>query len=1103
MAKVGAKGFRAALMAGAGIALLWAAPAFAQQRQHFDLPAGDAAQRVRAVATQSGTQVIAPNADLAGIRTRPVRGDYSAAEALRLMLAGTGLEVNSNNGALVITRAAAQSPAMVPASPPEEALASEPPPEQNIVVTGTRIHRMGVDTVQAASVVDSAEIERRAYTNALQALQDTPGFGAPGNSQLQASQGNLGVAQSFSNFFGLGSQRTLTLVNSRRFVSSNSVSGTGAGGAPGSQVDLNLMPVGLIDRIETVAIGGAPVYGSDAIAGTVNVILKEDYDGIKLTGLASVSERGDAANQTVRGLFGKNFAEGRGNIVLGAEYVRQEGMKLNGRFPAFLSLVSSGDTDRSNGIPALTVIDQRIALLTEGGLPFRSGTLPADATYITAGGIPVAAGGQPLMFGNGSLLVPYVRGARFTGDSGGLFRNGGDGLNPADHQLLLSPNHRYLLNALGNFDVTPGINLFFEASYAHTSGTKLSDLFQFAAPGVGGPSLNIRADNPFLPQQTRDILAANGIAGATTFRMNRNLNDIADSRPARTELDVWRVVVGAKGKFGVGAQEWNWDLSYNVGHSKNRSEFNQINQTRFLNAIDAVSTTQCRVGGSCVPLNIFGVNQFTPEAAAYVIDQGVGISRNMLSEAVANLGGALPFGIAEPIRFNLGYTHRKESGSFTGNDIINGGLTLLGGGAAFPDAPKRGFNTDEIYGETVIPLVDDEMNLPLVKRLEFEGAARYVHHSVAGGDVTWSAGGRFQPRIGKLTDGLTIRGVFTHSIRAPSIVELFLNATPVARAANDVCASTRVNSGPNPSVRLANCTAALAAVGAGSPNSFTPTTNGSSPFGVIGGNPNLENERANSWSLGFVWQPPAVPRLRVSLDYSRIKLKGAISRFTLISAQTACYDSPAYPNEGACDAFHRLTAAEAAAQSAATGRNRIAGDIADAYQESYFNTAKMDFAGFIGEIDYRVPVANLLGGSRPGSIAFGLKAFRIEHYRTQQSGAAPVLEAVGTVGTPRWRLNARLGFNFHPVDWDIQVIYNSRQVGDRTLTIEDTPINDYGRYTTVNSSLGFRVEDNFRLQFSVRNLLDRKIPYPATVTRAFGVFDPIGRSYSATATIDF
>ena len=1109
------KALRTGLLAGVAFALLCSAPALAQERQRFNLAAGDAAQRVQSLAIQSGVQVIAPSADLAGVRTRPVVGEYTPVEALRRMLDGTGLQVSSGSGgALVVTRASAgggsagtaAAGASAALQPSGETAADVAQDQQSVIVTGTRIERAGVDTIQAATVTDEEEIERRGYTNVIQALQDTPGFAPAANSQIGTSQGQLGVAQSFSNFFGLGSQRTLSLVNGRRFVSSNTVSGTGAAVSPGSQVDVNLIPVGLVDRIETVAIGGAPVYGSDAISGTVNFILKDDFDGLELTGQASISDEGDAANQVVRGLFGHNFMEGRGNIVLAGEYVRQEGMILADRFPQFFSLVSSGDTDRSNGIPALTVIDQRIALLTEGGLPFRSGAIPSEDSYITIDGVPASAGGQPLQFGPSGELIPFVRGARFIGDAGGLFRNGGDGLNPADHALLLSPNERYLLNALGNFDVTERINLFFEGSYAHTSGIKLSDLFQFAAPGIGGPLLSFSANNPFLSQQTRDTLALNGITGDQTFRLNRNLNDIADSQPAETELDVYRIVVGARGDFDAWGQELNWDLAYNYGRSENRSELNQINAERFLAAIDVVADANgnvtCRSGGSCVPLNLFGQQAFSPEAAAYVIDQGVGISLNELEEFTANLGGRLPFGIAEPIAFSIGYTHRTESGSFEGNDVINGGLTLLGGAVAFPDAAEGRFNTDEVYGETVVPIVDDEMGWPVIRRLEFEGAIRYVSHSTAGGDITWSAGGRLEPRFGGVAGGLTLRGVFTHAIRSPSIVELFLNPTPVARSANDVCASTRVNSGPNPAVRLANCTAALAAVGGPDPNAFTPTTNGASPFGVIGGNPDLDNEQADSWSVGIVWQPPAIPRLRLTVDYSEIKVTGAISRFTLITAQTACYDSPNFPNEGACDAFQRLTAAEAAAQTAATGRARIAGDIADNYQESYFNTATLDFAGIIGELDYRLPVANF-ASDNPASIRFGVKAFYIERFRTQTSGASPVIEAVGTVGTPRWRVNGRLGFNFDPVDLDVQVIWNSSVVADRSLTIEDTPVNEYGDYTTVNSTLGFRINDNFRMQFSVRNLFDVDVPFPAAVTRTFSVFDPIGRTFSATGTVTF
>jgi len=1095
MAGTGRTNFRAALMAGVGFALLCATPAMAQQRHSFNLPAGDAAARVQALAAEAGVQVIAPNADLAGVRTHAVQGEYTPIEALRQMLAGTGLDVSNNGGTLVVTRGAAPA-AAGPA-------VGEEPPEQQLIVTGTRIARTGVDTIQAATVTDSAEIERRGYTNLIQALQDTPGFAPASNSPLQTSQGNLSIAQSYSNFFGLGSQRTLTLVNGRRFVSSNTASGIGGSAAPGSQVDVNLIPVKLTERIETVAIGGAPIYGSDAIAGTVNFIMRRDYEGLELDAQASISEEGDAANQTVQALFGHNFMGGRGNIVLAGEYSRQEGMLLSRRFPESFAAVSSGDTDRTNGIPALTIIQQRIAILTEGGLPHR-GAAPSDASYFTLDGRTIAAGGTRVQFAADGSLVPLNLGARFIGDSGGAFRNGGDGVNPADHALLLSPNERMVGNLLTNFDVTDGINLYFEGSYAHTEGTKLSDLFQFASPSLGGPQLSVRADNPFLSAQARSVLAANGITGAQTFTLSRNLNDIADSRPARNELDVYQIVFGARGDFTVAQQTWNWDVSYNYGHSKSRAEFNQINRTRLLAAVDAVDaggTIQCRSGGACIPINLFGQGAFSRAAAEALIDVGVGTSINTLEEIEANLGGRLPFGLVEPISFSIGASHRRETGEFIGNDIINGGLTLLGGSLAFPDSPRRGFSTREIYGETRVPLIDDELNLPLIRSADFEGAVRYVDHSTAGGDITWSAGGRIAPRLGSFGEGLVLRGVFTHAIRSPAIRELFLNSTPVARAGNDLCDPSRINSGPNPTVRAANCRTALAAVGVADPATFRATTNGLSPIGSVGGNPNLENEKANSWSVGLVWQPSFIPRLRITADYSRIHLRGAITQFSLATAQAACYDSPNFPNEGGCDAFHRMTAAEAAAVTRTT---RVAGDIAEGYLESFFNTARFDFSGIIGEIDYRIPITNFVrSAGRPGAIRLGVKFFYIESFETQTSGAAIPVQSAGTVGTPEFRVNARVGFSLDPVDFDVQVLWNSSTVASLTQTIEDTPINEYGDYALVNATLGFRLDDRMSFQVMVRNLFDKGLPFPAEVTRPFGVYDPIGRSFTASASVRF
>jgi iron complex outermembrane receptor protein len=1077
-------GKRAILLGGAA-ALLWAAPAAAQNKQRYTLPAGDASSAVQRLAVQSGLQVMAPNDDLSGITTNPVDGTYTPVEALRQMLANKGLTVSvSSEGTVVIRKAGSIDTAQASTG-------------NDIVVTGSRIERAGFDTLQSASVVDAKQIERRAYTNAIEALQDTPGFAPAANSQIGAAQANLSVAQSYSNYLGLGSQRTLTLVNGRRYVSSNSVSGSGGAGTPGSQVDLNLIPVGLIERIETVAIGGAPVYGSDAIAGTVNVILKDNYDGLELTAQASISERGDAANQSVRGLFGKNFAGGRGNIVLGAEYVRQEGMVLADRFK-FRYLSSSGNTNRTDGIPAQLIVgDLRYAALTEGGLPYKTADIaPSTTSYIRD------AAGNPLQFGSDGNLVPLNLGGSFFGASSGpyaVLRDGGDGLNPARHFSLLSPNERYLINAIGHYDLTDNITFFVEGSYAHTSGTKLSDLFQFAAPNIlGGPVLTMSASNPFLTQQARDILAANGV---TSFKLNRNMNDIADRTPGRTKLDVYRIVAGFKGDFNVAGERWNWDLAYNYGRSRNESEFNQVNLTRFLQAIDVVGTATaptCRVGGSCVPLNIFGENAFSDAAAEYVVDRGIGISVNSLQTITANLGGKLPFGIAEPIAFNIGYEHRREYGSFTPDATLKGGISLLGGSAAFTQTPPFSFHTNEVYGETIVPLIDEEMGLPLIRAAQFEGALRYVDHSTAGGDLTWSAGGRIQPNF---VDGLTFRGVYTRAIRAPSIVELALPGASVLRNASDVCAASRVNSGPNPAVRLANCTAALAAVGGPAPNLFNPTTSNASPSGNVAGNLNLENEKANSWSIGLVYQPPSIPRLRFAIDYNNIDLRDAITRFTLLTAQAACYDSPNYPNENACQAFSRLTAAQAAAQP---GPARIAGDIANGYSESYFNTASQKFAGVLAQLDYGIEVLNIISSSGDqGLLRLGLGAFHVTKFTTQNSSGSPIINVKGTLGTPEWRFNARVGYAFDPFDLDVQVVWSQKTAIDNTATVEDLPFLQYPSSTIVNSTLGFRVNENFRLQFSIRNLFDQKVPYEAQVTRAFGVYDPIGRTFTVRASANF
>jgi iron complex outermembrane recepter protein len=203
-------------------------------------------------------------------------------------------------------------------------------PLAEILVTGSRIARPESERLQPTTVVTSEFFERRAYNSILDALDELPQFGEPEASTMGA-QPLTSAGQSFANLFTLGSARTLTLIDGRRFVPGMSPSGSSATGAGGEQVDLNVIPTLLLDHIETIAIGGAPIYGADAIAGTVNIILKHDYEGLNVDAGAGISSRGDGAQSRLRLLGGKNFADGRANLEISVEIANSQGLVASQR----------------------------------------------------------------------------------------------------------------------------------------------------------------------------------------------------------------------------------------------------------------------------------------------------------------------------------------------------------------------------------------------------------------------------------------------------------------------------------------------------------------------------------------------------------------------------------------------------------------------------------------------------------------------------------------------------------------------------------------------------------------------------------------------------
>ena len=1067
---------RAVLMAGVAATMVWAAPAMAQERQRYSIPSGDAAQTVQRLAVQSGVQVMVPDADLAGLKTNPVSGSYTPIEALRRMFAGKGVEVIQNrDGAIVIRRAAAAG---------GQASAGVETTGEEIIVTGSRIRRPGYDTLEATIVSDAEEFRRRGYTNVIDALNDTPGFVPSEVNTIGSDQKSLTAGQNFADFFGLGSQRTLTLVNGRRFVSSNTISGSGGSTTPGGQVDLNLIPAGLIERVETVAIGGAPIYGSDAISGTVNVILRDDFEGVQLTAQAGLTEKGDAPSYTLRGLAGVNFAEDRGNIALGVEYNRQDGLLKSERTGRTFMLPDADGRPAKN----LYVRDLVYDFMTDGGLPFTR----------TLGRI-VNAQGVPLQFSNGEL-VPYVRGTQI---SGAIF-DGGDGFRFADHQSLLSPTERIIVSGLGHFDVSSSVTLFAEGSYARSTGRELSELSVAVSP-VFNTVLPVQLSNPFLSDSARNTLAANGVTDSFFFA--RNLSDIVDRDGGlyRNRVELWRGVVGLKGETRLFGEAANWDIAVNYGRSRSKATTKYINNTRFLAAVDAGRDASgnivCRSGGACVPLNLFGENAFSDEAAEYVIDEGSAVSLNTQLVVNANFSGSLPFRIAsEAIDFNIGAEYRREKGAFTPDAILSQPSSLLGFTFVAPYTGAKGsFHTKEVYGELSVPLVSPDQDWPVIKSLSIEGAARYVDHSLAGGDLTWSAGGRFSPRLPGIGDGLQFRGVYTRSIRSPGITELFSGASPTRGALNDPCDRIRYQEGNNPTVRAANCAAALQAFGT-TPAAFVATTAGVSPVGTISGNPDLDNEKARSWSAGVVYQPTAIPGLRLAADWSEIKLTGGIQRLAIGNLLEACYDSPNFPNEPSCAAFRRLSASEVGPGS--THPIRIAGDIADGYNSGYVNVASIKFAGLIMSAEYGFALSQ---NPEAGRLQFGAKLFHNNRYDVKTSAAAVPVNSVGSSATPKWSGQFNTAYMTDRLDLSLQALWTGPAKNNLLLDSEDVPDADnlIGTYWRFNATVGVRVDERFRVQVAVTNLFDRKPTQAQLNSQNYGRYDLLGRRYLLTMTAGF
>jgi outer membrane receptor protein involved in Fe transport len=755
---------------------------------------------------------------------------------------------------LASTVAAAPAAPAAPATPPasqltdeelvrlaeeaaEEEAAKSDGGGEIIIVTGSAIERKSVTTTAPLAMISRKDLETAGVATIDKVLQNLP---AQSNG-INAQTNNGGDGSARIDLRGVGTNRTLTLINGRRMVSG----GTGAD----TSVDINSIPMAVIERIEVLKDGASAVYGSDAIGGVVNIITRTDLNGSEATIYTGSSTRGDGLEYNVSLATGATSK--RASVMFAAGYQKRE--------PVF-----AGDRDFSAYDKQYNYVRREQTNI--GSVTVPAGLINTHAIDSNGDGMPDApvdlcgleADGTPLQFcrREGSDLVPFSSPA--------------DLYNYQPENYLSTPSERYNVFSSGAYKVTDNVRAFFEGSFIN----RQSD--QRLAPEPFGSAAPISAQSLYNP------------LGVTLLGYNRRLSEFGPRRSLQ-DIDTFRMVAGLDGQIPEsvpGLGDWKWELSFNFG----RTSATQINEGNLIvsrlqsalgpSFLDADGVARCGTLGNeidgCVPLNLLAgadARAISPEMIEYVTFTGVSSGYNRQQTLLASAHGRLlktPWG--GDIALAAGADYRREAGGFTPDPLTATGDTT-GNGIEPTDGS---YGVKEGFVElSAVPVVGKGF----AQWVELNLAARAFDYDTFGGGVTWKAGMLF-----RTLGGLAIRGTYSTAFRAPSVGELFSGQADSFLPAVDPC-DTRPPGSTAP-VPL-DAEVAQRCLDAGVP--VNSAFNTSQQLSRVGGNPELQEETAKVLTAGIVFEPPAVKGLALTLDYFNIDIDQAIQALGPQVILTNCY----------------------------------------------------------------------------------------------------------------------------------------------------------------------------------------------------------------------
>ena len=961
---------------------------------------------------------------------------------------------------------------------------------ETIIVTGSRIANRSAISPSPLQIVDSKQIRDSGVVNIQDVLLQNPVFGAPGISRTNSSFATQSAGVATVDLRNLGSDRTLTLVNGRRFVS----------GVPGSAaVDLNVIPTQFLERVDVLTGGASAVYGSDAVAGVVNFIYKSHFNGIQADAQAGVSEHGDGSDQQVNLLVGKNFSDNRGNIMLFGGYSKQ-------------GTVLKRDRSTEQGSSALDSTSKGLRITGDAAdlfirqAPFLSSFVPAGR-YFTDN--------LAFTYGpDGALRTCFKRntGGCVNGDGS---VSGPDGFNRSAFRYLAVPVERYVAAGRANFEIAPAFNLFAEGNYARTQVSTVIEPFPAASddinPGTAGQiAIESRVNgvlyrNPYVPDAIfNDASDTNG-DGLRDIFFTKRLSDLG-GRTSTAKRDLYRVAGGVNGKFG-GHEQFNYEVFGVYGQTKEHQtgggQFNGPNFIQALNAIRDVNdingngnTTEiicadaaARAAG-CIPANPFGLNSLAP-AVSYIAAPTTLTTKVTQTVVGANVNGQLfsLFG-ADPIGFSLGGEYRKETSSNVFDLLTQQGLN---GNNKLPSTFGK-FHVWEAFAEAIVPLFHDR---PFFYDLSVRGAVRRSHYSTVGNTTSYNFGGEWAP-----VRDVRFRAMTARSVRAPNVNELF---SPLQQdfpsGLTDPCDGvTATSSG----TIATNCRASVG-VNANIATNGSFTVSQADAQGITsfaGGNLNLKAERGDSFTAGVVITPKSIAPLRnltVTVDYFNIRIKGAIVTLPLQFILDQCYGQS---NATYCAFIKR--------RPAALGNNN-AGSL-DEVNSGSGNAGGIKTSGIDATIAGRWNVA---GGQFNAKLAY---THLLSGFLVPLPGADRDYFA-GEIGAAKDRFTATTGWDGKVVGINLTGTYVGASYIDDQLAksftdAQDNPIPRHDKVFRVHpefyldGQMRFTVAPKFEFYLGANNLLDNKPPYLADIGASAGQdtggnYDALGRRYYAGVRVKF